>query len=198
METDEDLADRSRHDPAAFEPLVDRHAAALHGYLTRRCGPAADDLLSEVWLAAYARRADYDRALGSVRSWLFGIARNHVLAHWRRAASAARASGHGNGADEHDWSAVDARLDAASLLPALRAALNELTADERELLLLIAWEQLTPSEAAQVTGIPPGTARSRLHRARTRMRGLLGAHSGAAPGVPPLTNPTVSANGGSA
>ncbi len=68
-----------------------------------------------------------------------------------------------------ETAAVDARLDAAALGPALRTALAELPAAERELLLLVAWENLTPTEAAQVLGIPAGTARSRLHRARQRM-----------------------------
>ena len=69
-----------------------------------------------------------------------------------------------------DWAAVDARLDAAAVRPALQEALASLPPVERELLLLVGWEQLTPSEAAEVVGIPAGTARSRLHRARERMR----------------------------
>ncbi|WP_308072182.1 sigma factor-like helix-turn-helix DNA-binding protein [Streptomyces bambusae] len=47
---------------------------------------------------------------------------------------------------------------------------------ERELLPLVAWEQLSPTEAAAVVGIPAGTARSRLHRARARLRTALGPH----------------------
>ncbi|MEY9965860.1 RNA polymerase sigma factor (sigma-70 family) [Streptacidiphilus sp. MAP12-16] len=179
MDVDEELMTRSTRDPLAFEPLVDRHSAILHAYLARRCGPAADDLLSAVWLAAYERRADYDAGLGPVRGWLFGIARNHVLAHWRRVAPTAAAAGYPQDNDEGGgWDAVDARLDAAALGPALRAALRELPQVERELLLLTAWEQLTPAEAAHVAGIPAGTARSRLHRARSRMQQMLSARHG--------------------
>lgn len=177
MTTDEELVTRAREDPAAFEPLVDRHSTALHAYLARRCGPAADDLLSEVWLTAYARRATYRPELGPVRGWLFGIARNHLLTHWRKAASAPAADYLPAG-DDGSWDAVDARLDAARLAPALHAALRELPSAERELLLLTVWEQLTAAEAAQTVGIAAGTARSRLHRARGRMRELLeGRHS---------------------
>ena len=68
-----------------------------------------------------------------------------------------------------ETAAIDARLDAAALGGQLRTALRELPAVERELLLLVAWENLSPTEAAQVLGIPAGTARSRLHRARQRM-----------------------------
>ncbi|KAK1179772.1 RNA polymerase sigma factor [Streptomyces sp. NBS 14/10] len=181
MDSDEALVTRSKRRPAAFEPLVDRHSVALHAYLVRRCGRAAEDLLAEVWLAAFAQRAGYDPGLGSVRGWLFGIARNHVLAHWRREASRASAAAEYatvDGGDRGDggagWEAADARLDAAALLPAMLTALRELPEPERELLLLTAWEQLTPAEAARVAGIPAGTARSRLHRARARMRQLLG------------------------
>ncbi|MCG7526648.1 RNA polymerase sigma factor, partial [Streptomyces sp. OfavH-34-F] len=73
------------------------------------------------------------------------------------------------------WQAVDQRLDAAAVAPELRRELAELPSIERELLLLVAWEQLTPAEAAAAVGIPAGTARSRLHRARARLRdGLTG------------------------
>lgn len=188
MVSDEDLVTRSRHDPAAFEPLVERHAAAVHAYLTRRCGTAADDLLSEVWLAAYAHRSDYDVRRGTVRAWLFGIARNHVLAYWRRAGrhpAAAPAVAHSRESDQGaGWDAADERLDAASMTPALRAALRDLPDVEREVLLLVAWEELTPGEAAQAVGIAPGTVRSRLHRARARMRKALGSAAGPARAVP--------------
>lgn len=182
MDSDEELVIRSVGEPSAFEALVDRHAVALHGYLARRCGPVADDLLSDVWLAAFARRSEYDPELGPLRAWLFGIARNHVLAHWRREQVRARAAGELAAVAGGDgWEAVDARLDAAALLPALHQALSELPEVERELLLLTSWEQLTPAEAAQVAGVPAGTARSRLHRARARMRLLLGGPPGPDP-----------------
>ncbi|MEW2621327.1 sigma-70 family RNA polymerase sigma factor [Streptomyces sp. NPDC048106] len=182
MDSDDETLRRARHDPAAFEPLVDRHSATLHAYLTRRCGPAADDLLSEVWLTAYARRAEFRVVeAGTVRGWLFGIARNHVLAHWRRTARPPAPDGGAPQRDDGCWDAVDDRLDAARLRPALRAALRELPPVEREMLVLTAWEQLTPAEAAQAVGISAGTARSRLHRARVRMRDLVAGH----PAEPP-------------
>lgn len=177
MDPDEDLLTRSAREPTAFEPLVARHSAALHGYLVRRAPAAADDLLSEVWLQAYAHRATFDAARGSARGWLFGVARN-VLSRHRQ--TAARAAGRAEQPDvdattADPWQAVDQRLDAASVAPELRRGLAELPSSERELLLLVAWEQLTPAEAAAAVGIPAGTARSRLHRARARLRdGLTG------------------------
>nr|WP_237745035.1 RNA polymerase sigma factor [Kribbella catacumbae] len=158
----------SRRVPSAFEPLVERLGPAVHAYLVRRAPDAADELLSEVWLAAFTSRSGFDPALGSVRGWLFGIARHVLLAHYRRAARHV-----GVALPEPastDWAAVDARLDAVASGQALKEALAALPQVERELLLLVAWEELTPSEAARVVGIPAGTARSRLHRARERMR----------------------------
>ncbi|AZM49728.1 RNA polymerase subunit sigma [Streptomyces sp. WAC 06738] len=176
MESDEELLSRAAEDPEAFEPLVARHAKALHGYFARRASDAADDLLAETWLRAYSARAGFDAARGSARGWLFGVAR-HVLAHhWRapgaHGSAAAQATLAGDTAID-PWHAVDQRLDAIAVAWSLRARLAALPPVERELLLLVAWEELTPVEAAAVVGIPAGTARSRLHRARARMRGTL-------------------------
>ncbi|MBP0455910.1 RNA polymerase sigma factor [Streptomyces bomunensis] len=154
-------------DPAAFAPLVERHSAALHGYFVRRAPGAADDLLAEAWLQAFASRRTFDASRGSARGWLFGVARNVLASHVRRAARPEALQG---GQVVDPWQAVDQRLDAAALAPALRSALAELPPEERELVLLVSWEQLTPAEAAAAVGIPAGTARSRLHRARGRLR----------------------------
>ncbi len=158
-------------DPAAFTALVDSEGADIHAYLARRAPADAEDLLGRVWLEAFASRHTFDPALGTSRSWLFGVARHVLLRHWR-----ARRPDPPVTATAHDpWDEVDARLDSAALAGPLRAALAGLPEADRELLLLIAWEQLTPTEAAAVVGVPPATARSRLHRARSRMRTALAA-----------------------
>lgn len=175
-------------DTAAFTELVREHSAALHGYFARRVPGAADDLLAEAWLQAFSSRRGFDPARGPVRAWLFGVARNVLAAHLRR--SGRDGGGPAEPAVVSDpWAAVDARLDAAALGPELRLALAELPDSERELLLLIAWEELTPSEAAAVVGIPAGTARSRLSRARGRLRIRLApvAAPAAAPPLRPVT-----------
>ncbi|MBZ4323286.1 RNA polymerase sigma factor [Streptomyces huiliensis] len=173
METDDELLVRSAGEARAFEPLVGRHATALHGYFARRAPAAADDLLAEAWLQAFTARGTYDPARGTARAWLFGVARNVLAAHWRGEARHRRTVP----ADESSsdpWHAVDRRLDAAAVAPLIRETLAELPHVERELMLLVAWEQLSPTEAAAVVGVPAGTARSRLHRARARLRAALG------------------------
>ncbi|MFE2323190.1 RNA polymerase sigma factor [Streptomyces sp. NPDC059385] len=170
---DEELLTRSARDTDAFEALVIRLSGGLHGYLARRAPDAADDLLAEVWLQAFTGRAGFDADRGTARAWLFGVARNVLAGHWRRTAQD-RPDAHRHEPDSSDpWHAVDQRLDAAALAPQLRDTLAGLPAVERDLLLLVAWEQLTPTEAADVVGIPAGTARSRLHRARGRLRTAL-------------------------
>jgi len=148
----------------SFALVVYEHGQAVHAYLARRAGrQVADDLLTEVWLRAWRSRGSYDPSWGGPRPWLYGIARNVLRVHWRlrtdRPAPPVRLA-------EDPWPAVDERVDAVRLRQALGGALAELSEEHREVLLLVAWEQLTPAEVAVSLGIPPGTVRSRLHRAR--------------------------------
>ncbi|MFE2600177.1 RNA polymerase sigma factor [Streptomyces sp. NPDC057617] len=171
-DSDAQLTRSAAGDAAAFTPLVEAYSPALHGYFARRMPSAADDLLAEAWLQAFAARRTFDPSRGSARGWLFGVARNVLAQHLRRAGRQEAVPG----VEITDpWQAVDQRLDAAALAPALRRALAELPVEEREVLLLVSWEQLTPAEAAAAVGIPAGTARSRLHRARGRLRDRLAA-----------------------
>ena len=171
VETDGTLIERSaRGRPDAFVEVVRRHEVAVHGFLARRAGPAvAADLLGEVWVRAFAGRGGYDPAYPDARPWLFGIARNVLRSHWR----ASRAAEHPAGTDhpaEDPWDDVIDRLDGPVRSRALLSAVRALPSAERDVLLLVAWEQLTPAQAATALGVPPGTARSRLHRARTALR----------------------------
>lgn len=159
-------------DPAAFTALVEREGPDVHAYLVRRAPTEAEDLLGRVWLEAFASRAMFDPARGTARTWLFGVARHVLMRHWRERRTQPHASG-AAGATSDPWEEVDARLDCAALAVPLRAALDGLPEVDREMLLLIAWEQLTPGEAASVVGVPAATARTRLHRARSRMRTAL-------------------------
>jgi len=172
-DSDEDVLARSLRQAAAFEELVRRHSAPVHGYLQRRSSAqVADDLLAETWLQAFASRGSYDPGRGPVRAWLFGVARHVLSAAQRQHRRAHQESSRNEAVTDPapDWDAVDARLDAAATAPALRSGLASLTGPDRELVLLVVWEQLSPAEAAAVLGIPPGTARSRLHRARRQLR----------------------------
>jgi RNA polymerase sigma factor (sigma-70 family) len=152
--------------PDPMGVLYERHAPAVFRFLARRAGPSvAEDLLSEVFIAALDGRAKFvAHDSGSALPWLYGIAMNVLRRHFRQGAAqwlAAEDPG-------MDWDAVDARLDAEAKRAQLRSALKVLSERDRELLLLVAWEGLTPAEAAEVLGIGKVAARSRLHRARRR------------------------------
>jgi RNA polymerase sigma factor (sigma-70 family) len=173
VEPDGVLIERSVHGrPDAFVEVARRHEIAIHAYLARRTGrQAADDLLAEVWLRAFAARGGYDTGYGDARPWLYGIARNVLREHWRTSSGEEPAPIGETRVDP--WDRIIERLDSAERAKAVMSAVRALPAAEREILLLVAWEQLTPAEAAKVLGVPPGTARSRLHRARTTVRQVL-------------------------
>jgi len=152
----------------SFVDQFRQHGPAVHAYLSRRVGAnEADDLFSEVWMRAFRSRHTYDRRHPDPRPWLYGIARHTLSRHWQRGRTPDALADRRGSVDPTDpWTAADARLDAAAQRPSLRDALAQLGEEEREVLLLVAWEGLTPAEVALTLGIPQGTARSRLHRAR--------------------------------
>ena len=190
METDGALIERSvRGRPDAFAEVVLRHETAVHGFLSRRAGrEVADDLLGEVWVRAFGARGGFDPARADALPWLYGIARNVLREHWRAALRAGPAPA---AAVVDPWDEVVARLDSAAGATSMVAAVRALPSAERDVLLLVAWEELTPAEAADVLGIPQGTARSRLHRARSALRLVLRQHdqNGGEDAWPPRRHP---------
>jgi RNA polymerase sigma factor (sigma-70 family) len=170
------LIRQSWREPERFTEVFDRHYAEIHGYVARRLGPSlAEDVASETFVIAFDRRRRYDVAYPSARPWLYGIASNLVARHRRAEVRRYRALARTDATDAVDSHAerVAGRLDARALRGRLAAALVEVADRDREVLLLVAWAQLGLEEAARALGIPAGTARSRLHRARRRMRTAL-------------------------
>ena len=164
-----------------FEAAFREHFAPVHRFIARRVGKAlADDLAAEVFATAYRRRAAYLPERGSLRSWLYGIAANVVRRHWRDEQQLleldARVARDGLGllpvAQFAD--AADERLIAATLAPTIARALAALSRQQREVLLLYVWADLSHEEIATALGIALGTARSRLSRARAALRAQLG------------------------
>ena len=174
------LIERSWHDPEAFAGLYDRHAATLHRYVARRLGPApADDIVADTFLDAFRKRHRYDPAVPDARPWLYGIAANLIGKHSRAEVRMLRAYAR-TGADpvlaEASIDEADGRLASAAVRQDLAAALAGLPAGDRDVLLMIAWADLSYTEVATALGIPVGTVRSRLHRARARIRAALGGY----------------------
>jgi RNA polymerase sigma-70 factor (ECF subfamily) len=181
LPSDADIIARSLTEPEVFATLFDRHAVAVHRYLGRRVGELADDLVSETFLIGFRRRAAYRPEHVEVRPWLIGIATNLVHGHVRteqrryRALARAAAQPGSSGADAEDPGDSAGRLDAEAMRGPLAGALAGLKGRDRDVLLLFAWAQLSYEEIAAVLGIPLGTVRSRLNRARRQTRTALGA-----------------------
>lgn len=176
--SDASLISESLHRPEAFEALFDRHFDAVHRYLARRAGPGrADDLASATFVVAFERRETFHGPTGVARPWLFGIATN-VLRNELRTEQRALGALTRLAADE--TRAADAATPPEEgVVLELLAALDR---DQRDALLLFAWEELSYEEIAAALGAPVGTIRSRLARARARLRGLLETErSGMAP-----------------
>jgi RNA polymerase sigma-70 factor (ECF subfamily) len=176
-EVDEaELLARSHADPECFAELFDRYFAALHGYAARRLGGAGgDDVAAETFLVAFRQRAHFDPRRGTVRAWLYGIATNLIREHRRAEERGYRA--HARAAAEPAYNAdldrADSRVTAEAARDRLVAALADLSAGDRDVLLLVVWGQLAHDEVASALGIPVGTVGSRLHRARKRLRAAL-------------------------
>ncbi|NRQ38192.1 RNA polymerase sigma factor [Nonomuraea sp. NN258] len=174
---DAELIRRSVGDPEQFAALFDRYARQIHRYAARRIGTqAADDIVAETFLAAFRRRGTYDTSFPLARPWLYGIATTLVARHRRQEERMLRALAR-TGVDplpEPIADAVVRRVAARDKERELAQALASLSRGDRDVLLLVAWEGLSYEEVAQALGIPPGTVRSRLHRARRKTRAVLG------------------------
>ncbi|MFG1947613.1 RNA polymerase sigma factor [Nonomuraea sp. NPDC048826] len=177
-DADADLISASLTEPEAFAELFDRYSGMLYRYVSRRlgAGPAAEDLVGETFLVAFSRRRSYDLTQPDARPWLFGIITKLVSRHHRREAARYRALRRAPVELDVESPAdrVAAGVTAQAAGPDLAGALAALPAKDRDVLLLIAWGDLTYEEAARALGIPIGTVRSRLNRGRRKVRAALG------------------------
>lgn len=168
---------RSRHDPERFALLFTRHAPAIKRYVVRRLGEdPAEDVVAETFATAFQQRERYDLTRDDARPWLYGIATNLIGRHRRREITLFRAlSRTGAGAVAEPFTdEVDSRLLADAAKRRVAAALAGLSQAHRDTLLLVTWAEFTYEQAAQALGVPVGTVRSRVNRARGRLRRVLG------------------------
>lgn len=174
VERDGEIIRRSLGQPAAFAEIFERHFDGVHAYSRRRVGPVAgEEIAAQTFLVAFERRDRFDARYASARPWLLGIATNLIRHHLRdeRVHLAAQARAPIDSAPQP----VDdpERVDAERLRPVLAEALLALSVDDRETFLLVALGDLTYDQTAIALRIPIGTVRSRVHRARARLRELL-------------------------
>ena len=164
-----------------FATVFEAHFDTIFGYFARRA-PRGDvpDLTAETFRLAHGAWDRFDRTRPSARPWLYGFAanvlRHHQRSHTREAHAQVRLAARPD--DQGDAQRViEQRLeaiDAERRWPAVATALEALAPIDREALLLLAWEELSYAEIAEATGVPVGTVRSRINRARRQVRELLG------------------------
>ena len=167
----------SLSDSERFAALFGRHAPRIQRYVVRRLGlDAADDIVAETFLLAFRQRAAYDQAREDALPWLYGIATNLIGRHHRAETRLNRALAR-TGVDPVIASFTDRsddRVSADAQSRRLGAALAALPAAYRDTLLLVAWCDLSYEETADALGVPTGTVRSRINRARAALRRELG------------------------
>lgn len=169
--SDAEVMIASVRDPDAFTELFGRHWDTVYAFCLKRAGSAGEDIAAEAFRVAFDRRTRYDARHIDALPWLFGIATNLLRDHFRlarqekgkRERSAALEILPQDGSDPNG-------LERQVLGPRLAAALLSIPAAERDALLLMAWADLGYEQIAQALDVPLGTVRSRIYRARQRVR----------------------------
>jgi RNA polymerase sigma-70 factor (ECF subfamily) len=159
-----------------FAEVFRRHATQVDRYLARRVERSmVEDLVAETFTLAFDQRRSYRAEYPDARPWLFGIATNLTRHHQR--SERTRQSAYARlGADqtyEGVEAAAVARADARARREELAEALGRLHPGDHDALLLLVWAELSYAEIAEALEIPIGTVRSRINRARRRLRELL-------------------------
>ena len=180
------------HDAAgdhdALEALYRRYVQRITAFAARRCTSAHDvaDVVAETFDQLLRSAHRYDPERGPVAAFVFAIAGSTVADLHRRSARQQaltdRLQGH-DLLDDDDVARIESALDAARSVAALSPALDALSASDGRLLRLVA-DGLSPAEAADELGISPNAARTRLFRARRRVRDLATGRGPATPADP--------------
>lgn len=184
VSSDRDLWEQLRDaDEIALTEIFHRHSDAVYNFAFRRTSSwsVAEDVVQGTFAVLWRRARDGridELMLDSARPVLLTIAgyecANAVRSSRRLSALRKRLSGAAGPTSTPDHSALaDERVDAERAMSELRRILTQIPADQREVVELVAWSGCSMAEAAQVLGVPEGTVKSRLARARRRLAGLI-------------------------
>jgi len=169
-------------DAAAFDALYARHKGGVYRYLLRHCGHAGvtDELFQDAWMSVVRARASYVPS-ASFATWLYRIAHNRLIDHWRATGRVELVTA-GPDADDDPLDAIpgsrndepEVRTAARELSSRLHAALAALPAAQREAFLLHQEGGLELAEIAALTGAGAETVKSRIRYALAKLRAELG------------------------
>jgi RNA polymerase sigma-70 factor (ECF subfamily) len=176
---DEDLMQLVRKgESAAFEVVYERHATAAFSLAYRMVGTrnAAEDVVQEAFLSLWRSGARYDRARGSVRTWVLGIVHNRAIDALRRSIVHDRRRASDEGIEERFEARERTDVEAARNDEAreVRAALRTLPAEQCKVIELAYFGGFSQSEIAEMLETPIGTVKGRMRLGLEKMRGELG------------------------
>ena len=169
-------------DARAFEVIFDRHGSAAFSLAYRMCGrrALAEEIVQEAFMSLWRSAARYDRARGSVRTWVLRVVHNRAIDTFRREMSTA---GHDvpdgritevlparERTDEEAERRSDARL--------VRTALEGLPPDQRQVIELAYFGGFSHAQIADALGVPAGTVKGRMRLALSKLRIALGEPAG--------------------
>jgi RNA polymerase sigma-70 factor, ECF subfamily len=165
-------------DTRAFEVIFDRHGGAGYSLALRMCGrrALADDIVQEAFLSLWRSASGYDRARGSVRSWVLSAVHNRAVDALRRTGAKAGRDVSDEGIAERlpARDATDAEVERREESRRVRSALDELPPDQRQVIELAYFGGLSHSQIAEMLELPPGTVKGRMRLGLTKMRQALG------------------------
>ena len=181
---DEDLMQLVRRgDSEAFEVVYERHATAAFSLAYRIVGTrnVAEDVVQEAFLSLWRSGARYDRARGSVRTWVLGIVHNRAIDALRRSMVHDRRRASDEGIEERFEARERTELEVARNDEAreVHAALQSLPAEQCRVIELAYFGGFSQSEIADLLDTPIGTVKGRMRLGLEKMRGQLGGLSGA-------------------
>jgi RNA polymerase sigma-70 factor (ECF subfamily) len=167
----------------AFEVVFDRHADAAFSLAYRMCGrrALAEDIVQEAFLSLWRSGVRYDRARGSVRSWVLSVVHNRAIDAFRREGTRDRRDVHDEGLAERVPSPelVEVEVERRDDAQQVRTALEELPTEQRQVIELAYFGGFTHTEIADMLDLPPGTVKGRMRLGLSKLRLALGEPAGA-------------------
>lgn len=172
-------------DAEAFAVIFDRHGAAAFSLAYRMCGRGdpAEDVVQEAFMSLWRSGARYNPVRGSVRSWLLGVVRHRAIDGFRREAGRTSRDVSDEGitermaASNHTEVEVERREDAQHV----RAALQELPGEQRQVIELSYFDGFTHHEIADMLKLPSGTVKGRMRLGLMKLRTSLSDPAGITP-----------------
>lgn len=165
-------------DTRAFEVIFDRHSGAGYSLALRMCGrrALAEDIVQDAFLSLWRSGSGYDRARGSVRSWVLSAVHNRAVDALRRTGAKAGKDVSDEGIAERlpARDATDAEVERREESRRVRGALDELPSEQRQVIELAYFGGLSHSQIAEMLDLPPGTVKGRMRLGLTKMRSAFG------------------------